>query len=54
MKVLDYFRVGSSIKTWVGLFQKGSETCILQNDYMSNIICLRRGCRQDIIGRKEN
>ena len=30
MKVLDYFSFGNSIKSWVGLFQKGSETCILQ------------------------
>ena len=28
MKVLDYFNFGNSIKSWVGLFQKGSETCI--------------------------
>ena len=28
--VLDYFNYGNSIKTWTGLFQKGSETCILQ------------------------
>ena len=34
-EVLDYFNFGNSIKTWVGLFQKGSETCILQNGFMS-------------------
>ena len=47
MKVLDYFNFGNSIKSWVGLFQKGSETCILQNGFMSNFFSLRRGCRQE-------
>ena len=46
MKVLDYFNFGNSIKTWVGLFQKGSETYILQNRFMTNFFSLRRGCRQ--------
>ena len=46
MKVLDYFNFGNSIKSLVGLFQKGSETCILQNGFMSNFFSLRRGCRQ--------
>ena len=32
--VLDYSNFGNSIKTWMGLFQKGSETCILQNGFM--------------------
>ena len=32
--VLDYFNFGNSIKTWIGLFQKGSKTCILQNFYI--------------------
>ena len=45
-EVLDYFNFGNSIKTWVGLFQKGSETCILQNGFMSEYFNLRRGCRQ--------
>ena len=30
----------------MGIFQKGSETCILQNGFMSNFFSLRRGCRQ--------
>ena len=30
----------------MGLFQKGSETCILQNGFVSNFFSLRRGCRQ--------
>ena len=44
--VLDYFNFGNSIKTWIGLFQKGSETCILQNGFISEAFNLRRGCRQ--------
>ena len=44
--VLDYFNFGNSIKAWVSLFQKGSETCILQNGFMSEVFNLRRGCRQ--------
>ena len=43
--VLDYFNFGYSIKTWIGLFQKGSETCILQNGFISEAFNLRRGCR---------
>ena len=30
----------------MGLFQRGSETCILQNGFMSDAFNLRRGCRQ--------
>ena len=44
--VLDYFNFGNSIKIWIGLFQKGSETCILQNCFISEAFNLRRGCRQ--------
>ena len=43
--VLDYFNFGNSIKTWIGLFQKGSETCILQNSFISEAFNLRPGCR---------
>ena len=48
MKVFDYFNFGNSIKSWVSLFQKGSETCILQNGFMSNFFTLRGGCRQGV------
>ena len=44
--VLDYFNFGNSIKTWIGPFQNGSETCILQNGFISEAFNLRRGCRQ--------
>ena len=40
MEVLEYFNFGKSIKTWVGLFQKGSETCILQNGFCQNFLIL--------------
>ena len=46
MEVLEYFNFGKSIKTWVSLFQKGSETCILQNGFLSEVFNLGRGCRQ--------
>ena len=44
MKVLDYSNFGNSIKPWVGLFQKGSEPCILQKGLMSIFFNSRRGC----------
>ena len=44
--VLGYFNFGNSIKTWIGLFQKGFETCILQNAFILEAFNLRRGCRQ--------
>ena len=45
-KTLDYFNFGPSFKKWIKLFQKGSESCILQNGYMSDYFCLQRGWRQ--------
>ena len=30
-KVSDYFNFGPSVKSWIKLFQKGSESCIIQN-----------------------
>ena len=35
-KVLDYFNFGRSIKTWISLFQNETESCILQNGFMSD------------------
>ena len=45
-KVLDYFIFGPSVKSWIKLFQKGSESCIIQNGHMSDFLKLKRGCRQ--------
>ena len=45
-KTLDYFNFGESFKKWIHLFQRGAETSILQNGYMSDFFTLKRGCRQ--------
>ena len=45
-KVLDYFNFGPSIISWIKLFQNGSESCIIQNGFMSDFLRLKRGCRQ--------
>ena len=45
-KRLDYFYFGESIKRWIHIFQKGAETSILQNGFMSEFFLLKRGCRQ--------
>ena len=45
-KVLDYFKFGPSVKSWIKLFQKDSESCIIQNGHMSDFLKLKRGCRQ--------
>lgn len=45
-KVLKYFNFGPSIISWINLFQNGSESCIIQNGYMSDFFRLKRGCRQ--------
>ena len=45
-KTLDYFNFGPSFKRWIGIFQNGSESCILQNGHMTECFSLQRGCRQ--------
>ena len=45
-KVLNYFNFGLSIISWIKLFQNGSESCIIQNGFMSDFLRLKRGCRQ--------
>ena len=45
-KTLDYFNFGPSFKRWIGIFQNGSESCILQNGHMTEYFSLQRGCRQ--------
>ena len=47
-KVLDYFNFGPSVKSWIKLFQNGSESCIIQNGHMSDFLQLKRGCRQGV------
>ena len=45
-KVLKYFNFGPSIISWIDIFQNGSESCIIQNGFMSGFFNLKRGCRQ--------
>ena len=45
-KTLDYFNFGPSFKSWIKLFQSGTESCILQNGFLSEYFYLQRGCRQ--------
>ena len=45
-KVLKYFNFGPSVISWIKLFQNGSESCIIQNGFMSDFFKLKRGCRQ--------
>ena len=45
-RVLQYFNFGPSIISWINIFQKGSESCIIQNGFMSDFFNLKRGCRQ--------
>ena len=45
-KTLKYYNFGQSIRKWVNTFQKGSESSIIQNGFISESFILRRGCRQ--------
>ena len=45
-KTLKYFNFGPSIRKWVNIFQNGSESCIIQNGFMSESFSLKRGCRR--------
>ena len=45
-KTLDYYNFGPSFKNWIQLFQNGTESCILQNGFLSDFFYLQRGCRQ--------
>ena len=45
-KVLTYFNFGPSIKSWINMFRNDSESCIIQNGFMSDFFKLKRGCRQ--------
>ena len=44
--VLEYFNFGPSVISWISIFQNGSESCIIQNGFMSEFFNLKRGCRQ--------
>ena len=44
---MKYYNFGPSIISWISLFQNGSESCVIQNGFISEFFNLRRGCRQD-------
>ena len=46
VKTLKYYNFGPSIVRWISLFQKGAESCIIQNGFISDFFYLKRGCRQ--------
>ena len=45
-RVLQYFNFGPSLISWIKVFQTGSESCIIQNGFMSDFLILKLGCRQ--------
>ena len=45
-KTLKYYNFGDSIIKWISIFQKGAESCIIQNGFISEFFYLERGCRQ--------
>ena len=45
-KVLEDFNFGPSVVSWISIFQNGSESCIIQNGFMSEFFNLKGGCRQ--------
>ena len=45
-KVLEYFNFGPSVISWISIFQSGSESCIIQNCFMSEFFNLKKGYRQ--------
>ena len=46
VKTLKYYNFGPSIVRWISLFQKGAESCIIQNGLYQIFFYLKRGCRQ--------
>ena len=36
VKTLKYYTFGPSIDRWISLLQKGAESCIIQNGFMSD------------------
>lgn len=45
-QVLDFFNFGHSIKSWIKLFYRNIESCVIVNGHMSEWFSLQRGCRQ--------
>ena len=45
-KSFKIFNFGPSVISWISIFQSGSESCVIQNGFMSEFFNLKRGCRQ--------
>ena len=45
-KTLKYYNYGDPIIRWIRFFQKGAESCIIQNGFISKFFYFKRGCRQ--------
>ena len=45
VKTLKYYNFGPSIVRWISLFQKGAESCIIQNGFMSDFFLFKAGCK---------
>ena len=43
-KSLNYYNFGNSIIRWISIFQKGAESCIIQNGFISEFFYLKWGC----------
>ena len=43
-KTLKYYNLGDSIIRWISVFQKGAESCIIQNGFISKFFYLKWGC----------
>lgn len=46
LKVLDFFNFGYSFKTWIEVFYRNIESCVIVNGHLSEWFMLQRGCRQ--------
>ena len=42
-KTLRYYNFGPSIVRWISLFQRGAESCILQNVFISDFFLFKAG-----------
>ena len=45
-KVLDYFNFGNSFISWIKMFYKDAQSCIINNGHMSDFFKIERGVRQ--------
>lgn len=45
-KVLKYFNIGESFRSWISVFYKNTKSAITQSGHLSSFFYLGRGCRQ--------